>query len=86
MEYMLEISDMKGDGIASQEFSQFETTTPIPIPSVGDRIYLPGGCGPEGKNAKEVIVSERQFTYTPEGENDDAFVHVQLFCKNMSSS
>lgn len=83
--YMIEISDTRGDGIASQEFSQFETSTPIPIPNVGDLICLPSGCGTDGKQSQDVKVLNRLFTYTPESQNSDICVHVQLFCCDLNS-
>ena len=83
--YMIEISDTHGDGIASEEFSQFEASTSIPIPNVGDLIYLPSGCGADGKQSQEVKVLNRIFTYTPEDQNGDISVHVQLLCRDSNS-
>jgi hypothetical protein len=85
MEYMVEISDVRGEGIATQEFCQFESTTPPLIPNVGDYIHLLSGCGLDGKQAPKVKVLKRLFTYHPKGQNSDSCVHVQLFCCDSNS-
>ncbi len=86
MEHVVEIYDMHGDYIASEKFSVFESSTPIPIPNVGDCIYLPSGCGQDGKQSEDVKVSERQFSYTPKDQANDACVRVELYCKSTSGS
>ena len=86
MKYRIDIYDRHEDYIASEEFSAFESSTPIPIPNVGDCIYLPSGFGPDGKQAKDVKVVKRQFTYTPKDQNDDAYARVELYCEVVSGS
>jgi hypothetical protein len=80
MKYRIDIYDKNEDYIASEEFSVFESSTPMPIPNVGDCIYIPSGCGPDSKQAKDVKVLERQFTYRPKDKNDDAWSRVELYC------
>ncbi len=82
MEYVVEISDMHGDGVAIEDFSRLISSSPLPVPNVGDNIYLPNGCGTDGKQAGEFTVVSRVFTYTPEHRDIDACVHVELFCRN----
>ena len=77
---------MHRDYIASEEFSVFESSTPIPIPNVGDCIYLPSGCGQDGKQSKDVKVSERQFSYTPKDQTGEAYARVELYCEPTSGS
>jgi len=81
MKYRIDIYDRHEDYIASDKYSAFESSTPIPIPNIGDSIYLPNGCGPDGKQSKDVEVKKRQFTYTPEGQNEDAYTRVELYCE-----
>lgn len=83
MKYRVDIYDMHESYIASGDFSAFESSTPIPIPNVGDCIYVPSGCGPDGKQAKDVKVVKRQFTYTPASQNDDALARVELYCESI---
>ena len=83
MKYRLDIYDTHGDYMASEEFSEFESSTPIPIPNVGENIHLPSGCGTDNKQAKDLKVVERQFTYTPPvSQNDDAWTRVELYCES----
>ena len=86
MKYRVDIYDMHEDYIASEEFSVLESSTPIPIPNVGDRIYVPSGSGPNSKQAKDLKVVERTFTYTPEFQNEDAYSRVELYCELISGS
>ena len=81
MEYVVEISDMHGDGVANEDFSHLISSLPLPVPNVGDNIYLPSGCGPDSKRSGEFTVVSRLFTYTPKERDIDACVHVQLFCR-----
>ena len=80
MKYRIDIYDTHEIYVASEEFSVFESPTPIPIPNIGDYIHLPNGCGPNGKQSKDVKVKKREFTYIPKGQNSDSCVRVQLFC------
>ncbi len=86
MNYRLDIYDTHKDYIASKEFSAFDSSTAIPIPNVGDCIYVPSGCGPDSKQAKDVKVVKRQFTYHPAVQNDDACVRVELYCDSIAGT
>jgi N-acetylneuraminic acid mutarotase len=86
MKYKLDIYDTHEDYIASEEFSMFESSTPIPIPNVGDCIYVPSGCGSDSKQAKDVKVAKRLFTYHPGDQNDEAYARVELYCEFTSGS
>jgi hypothetical protein len=86
MKYRIDIYDIHWDYVASESFSVFEESTPIPIPNVGECIYIPSGCGRDDKQAKDVKVVERKFTYTPKDQNDEAYARVELRCEFTAES
>lgn len=81
MKYVLEICDRDGTGIADEEHSLIESDTPLPIPNVGDEVYFPDGAGPTGNQAGVVEVVNRTFTFCPATKREDAYVQIQVFCK-----
>jgi hypothetical protein len=75
MRYMLELSNMHGDGLADDPLNRFESDTPITLPATGDRIIVSGA---------EYIVASRLFTFYEFKEKGKGHVmqHVQVFCRD----
>ena len=82
MKYLLEISDMAGSGIADEERARVESDTPIPVPDVGDEIYLPSSTGSAPDRDLTVKVFKRLFIFSPATDREDATAHIQVFCKD----
>ena len=82
MDNLIEISYMNGDGVAEEEYSRISTSDPLPVPGVGDCIYIGSGGGHDCTQGQILEVTERLFTYIPEQGSSDPAVHVQLFCQN----
>jgi len=76
MKYIVELSDMSGDGLANSACSLFESPTPIPAPNVGDELIVYGSPG-ESESAQKVQVINRLFHV-----EEDLF-HIQVFCKEV---
>ena len=85
MEYIVEISNMQGDGLAEREESLIESQNPFPVPNVGDQIYVQSGGGSDYKQAQTLNVKKRQFSFHPERGSSEPAVHVQLFCQDASN-
>lgn len=77
MRYTLEIGDLHGNAFAEEEYSRYDSDTPIPIPSPGDEIFLPG---------RMVTVVNRQFLFHPATEAQDVTFEVHVFCKEGDSA
>lgn len=71
-EYVLEISDMTGDGLGEEPHTLIESGSPIPIPNVGDRVSLPG-----------VMAEVKKREFSVYGE-DPIAIKVQVFCKEVA--
>lgn len=84
MEYVVEISNMQGDGVAEREYSVIESSNPLPVPNVGDSIYVRSGGGSDYKQAQMLKVMHRRFTYMPEMGSAGPTAHVQLYCQATS--
>ena len=80
MEHVVVMSTMEGEAIAAGDYSCIRSENPLPVPNVGEKVYVPGGCGPDGQQAAFFEVVDRLFTYTPD-ENAEGRVRVELFCQ-----
>jgi len=75
MKYIVELSDMSGDGLTDSECSsRFESPTPIPAPNVGDELIVSGSSGKSGSAQKVQVINRRFYI------EEDSF-HIQVFCE-----
>ena len=42
IEYMLELSHENGNALADEDYARLTSNSPLPVPSVGDLVKLPG--------------------------------------------
>ncbi len=76
MKYLLEIVNKEGVGISDEKHSFLESDTAIPIPNVGDKIYLPKEMD---SSAICVEVVNREFILF--FKQNELTAQVQVFCK-----
>ena len=72
MKYILELSTMSGDGLAEEQWSLFESDTPLPIPNVEDRIVIQGRAATVVKRALRIFGT------------DPLTMHFQVLCRDIT--
>jgi hypothetical protein len=71
--YLLEFSNLDGAPADEERFARIESTSPLPIPNVGDTVLL--------QTSGVVRVERRMFGFYPATDKSEATSHVQLFCR-----
>jgi hypothetical protein len=71
IEYMLELSHENGNALADEDYARLTSNSPLPVPSVGDLVKLPG---------IQAKVMSRIFSIS--GNNLILF-HIQVFCRDV---
>tara|TARA_R110001592_G_scaffold356300_1_gene657939 strand:- start:183 stop:413 length:231 start_codon:yes stop_codon:yes gene_type:complete len=73
MNYMLELANLSGDGITSEQWSLLESETPLPVPMVGDHVTA------QDSDSEWEVVSRNLYVF-----GDAPTIKYTVFCKPVS--